>query len=66
MSVSCNCCVLSSTGLFNRPIIRLGESYEFGVSEGDRGTSLRKPRYTREVEELEKNIYLTKQIKFTL
>jgi hypothetical protein len=56
MSLSCNCCVFSSTGLFNRPITRLGESDEFGMSEGYRGTSLRKPRYTREVEELEKNI----------
>jgi len=54
MSLSCNCCVFSSTGLFNRPITRLGESDEFGMSEGYRGTSLSKPRYTREVEELEK------------
>ena len=46
--------MLSSTGLFDRPITRPGESYERGVPEIDRGTSLRKPRHTRDVEILEK------------
>ena len=56
MSVSCNCCVLSSTGLFDRPITLSRKLYECGVSEGDRGTSLRKPRHTMDVEALEKHI----------
>ena len=56
MSVSCNCYVLSTTGLFDRPFTRPGESYDCGVSEVDRGTSMRKPRHTRDVEVLEKYI----------
>lgn len=56
MSVSRNCCELSSTGFFDRPITCPGESYECGLSESDRGTSLRKPRHTRNVEALDKNI----------
>jgi len=55
MSVLCNSCVLSSTGLFDRPITRPGDSYECGVSEVDRRTLLRKSRHTRDVEVLEKN-----------
>jgi hypothetical protein len=31
MSVSCECCVLSGTGLLDRPIIRPGESYRMRV-----------------------------------
>ena len=62
MSVSCNCCVLSSAGLFDRTITRPGESYECGVSEGDQGTSLRKPRHIRDAEVLEKNIEVRKTL----
>ena len=39
MSVSCECCVLSGRGLYDRPITRPEESYRLCVSGHDLGAS---------------------------
>jgi hypothetical protein len=55
MCVSCECCVLSGTGLCVGPITRPeGVLLKVCVSESDRGISLRGSRPTRDVERLQK------------